>query len=300
MPLTNITHNQLQDIIAQLDQALYNHKEWYRLLIRTLVCRLPGDKHDLLPEAHTECRFGQWYHTYADKNLLENPGFIAIGEEHKRMHQLTTLLLTASDVGNPISTYDYDNFANSIERLQLEIFALKRELEELVYNRDPLTGAINRLDMLSILREHQALVKRQVYKFCYLVMMDIDHFSKVNNAYGHAAGDKVLATTVHYVIESLRPYDKVFRYGGEEFLLLLQDIELSAARELIERLRNGLANLSIDAGQEKPVHITACFGLALLNPSLPIEQSIDHADKAVYEAKSAGRDCVKIWDEKQS
>ncbi len=294
MALSDLSRSDLQDIVTLLDQALYNHTEWYRLLIRALVCRLTSDQHDLSPNAHKQCRFGQWYYnTSASKNLEKNEGFMAIGKEHERMHHLATKLLETSQMNISISTYDYDNFANSLERLQLEMFALKHELEELIYSRDPLTGALNRIDMLPILREHQALLKRNVYKSSYLVMMDLDHFSEVNNTYGHAAGDKVLMTIAHYVIKNLRPYDKVFRYGGEEFLLLVQDIDFKAAHEMIERLRKGIQNLSIDVGHKKTIHVTACFGLSPFNPNTSIEQSIEHADKAVYAAKSAGRNRVK-------
>lgn len=297
MALTNLPHDQLQSIILQLDQALYNHREWHRLLIRALVCRLQADQHDLLPEAHKECRFGQWIYQYAHKKLLDSPGFVAITQEHERMHQLAKQMLMSAGVGTIISTDSYDKFANSLERLRLEISTLRHELEELVYNRDPLTGAINRLDMLGILRETQELVKRKIYKSCCLAMMDIDNFGKINDAYGHAAGDKTLVTIVHYITDNLRAYDKIFRYGGEEFLMLLQDVDLAEGYELIERIREGIAKLSIDVGNKKIIHATASFGLSLLEVDHPIEQSIDYADKAVYRAKEAGRNSVKVWSE---
>lgn len=294
MALSDLSRSDLQDIVTLLDQALHNHTEWYRLLTRALVCQIAGDQHDLSPNAHKQCRFGQWYYnTSTPKSLEKNEAFMAIGKEHQRMHHLAAKLLEASQTNTFIPTYDYDNFANSSERLQLEIFALKHELEGLIYTRDPLTSALNRIDMLPILREHKALLKRNVYKSSYLVMMDLDHFSEVNNTYGHAAGDKVLMTVVHYVIKHLRPYDKVFRYGGEEFLLLVQDIDFKAAHEMIERLRKGIQSLSIKIDHEKTIHVTACFGLSPFNPNTSIENSIELADKAVYAAKSAGRNRVK-------
>ena len=297
MPLPNISHTQLQDIVAQLDQALYNHKEWHRSLIRTLVCQLPSDQHDLSQEAYKECRFGQWYYTYADKNVRETPGFVAIGKEHKRLHKLTAQLLTASYAGHPIPAYDYDNFTNSLERLQLEIYALKRELEELMYHRDTLTGAIGRVDMLPMLREQVALVKHHLYKQGCIVMMDLDHFREINDTYGHAAGDTVLTVIVHYITEKLRSYDKIFRYGGEEFLLLLANVEIATAYTMIDRLREGIAHLSIDIGNNNSIHLTASFGLTVLNPNITVEQSVEQADKALYAAKAAGRNCIKTLDQ---
>lgn len=295
MSFNNISREQHQKIIAQLDQALYNHTQWHNALVRTLICRLPSDKHDVNPEAYKECRFGQWYYECPDAELQDHPGFLAIGEQHKRMHQLATILFISSNSGNPILSDDYDNFANVLERMRLEIFTLKRELENYLYNRDPLTGAITRVNIMPILREQQELVKRQG-ETCCIVMLDIDLFKKVNDQNGHPAGDKVLASLSHYIIEHVRSYDKVFRYGGEEFFICIPHCELTIAQQMVEKLREGIAALPIDVGTTEPVHISVSFGLTVLEAKIPVEQSIDRVDKALYAAKAAGRNCTKIWD----
>lgn len=295
MALEEVTRDELQGIIAQLKESLYNHQQWYGGLIRTLVCKLPPDKHDTDPQAHAECRFGQWYYGSKPEKLRSHPGFVAMGEEHQRMHHLARLLLLADDAGQTISPLDYDNFANSLERLRLEIYALERELEDSLYNRDSLTGAITRFGILPTLREQQELVKRHA-QLCYIAMLDLDNFKAINDLHGHAAGDKVLAEAVRYLIKHLRPYDKVFRYGGEEFLLCMPYTELTPGYDRVLELNGGLAALAIDIGEKEPVHISASFGLALLDPDVPVGTSIDRADKAMYAAKSAGRGCVRVWE----
>ncbi|BBI99193.1 hypothetical protein FGKAn22_08860 [Ferrigenium kumadai] len=295
MALYDVTRDELQGILAQLEQALYNHQQWHAALIRTLVCNLPGDRHDLNPEAHQECRFGQWYYGKVPEKLRNHAGFIAMGEEHRRMHQLAATLLMEARAGKTVATFDFDNFANALDRLRLEIAALERELEDSLYNHDSLTGAITRFGILPTLREQQELIKRET-QLCCIAMMDLDNFKAVNDLHGHLVGDQVLAATVHYVIEHLRPYDKVFRYGGEEFLLFLQHTELALGYDMLERLREGLAAMSVDIDGQTEVRITASFGLALLDSEAPVETSIDRADKAMYAAKSAGRNCVRIWE----
>ncbi len=295
MALHEVTRDELQGVIAQLKESLNNHQQWHGALVRTLVCRLPGDKHDTSDEAHTECRFGQWYYSKAPEKLREHPGFIALGEEHQRLHHMARLLLISADADNPITPLDFDNFANALERLRLEISALEREMENSLFNHDALTGAINRFGILPTLREQQELVKRHA-QLCYIAMMDLDHFKAVNDLHGHAAGDKVLAAAVHYLIKHLRPYDKVFRYGGEEFVLCMPYTELVPGLDRIKKINEGLAALEIDIGEKEPIRITASFGLTLLEPDIPVEKSIDRADKALYAAKSAGRNCVLIWD----
>lgn len=296
MTLDEANRDELQGIVAQLKESLYSHQQWYSALIRTLVCTLPGDKHDTNADAHAACRFGQWYYSKAPEKLRNHPGFIAMGEEHKRMHHLARLLLRSAESGNAITTLDYDNFANSLDRLRLEISALERELEDSLFNRDSLTGAITRFGILPTLREQQELVKRHA-QFCYIAMMDLDKFKSVNDLHGHAAGDRVLAESAHYLIKHLRPYDKVFRYGGEEFLLCMPYTDLTPGQSRVQSLGEGLAALEIDIGKEESIHISASFGLALLDPDIPVETSIDRADKAMYAAKAAGRNCVRVWDE---
>jgi len=295
MPLDQVTRDELQGIIDQLKESLYNHQQWHGALIRTLVCKLPGDKHDTAADAHTECRFGQWYYSKAPEKLRTHPGFVALGDEHQRLHHMASLLLITANSGSVITPLDYDNFANALERMRLEIFALERELENALFNHDSLTGAITRFGILPTLREQQELAKRHT-QLCYIAMMDLDNFKAVNDLHGHVAGDQVLAQSVQYLIKHLRPYDKVFRYGGEEFLLCLPYTEQASGYDRVRKLKEGLAALPIDIGEKEPIYIKASFGLTLLDPGIPVEKSIDRADKALYAAKMAGRDCVKTWD----
>ncbi|TAN74098.1 MAG: diguanylate cyclase [Gallionella sp.] len=295
MAFYDVTRDEMQGILAQLEQALYNHQQWHAALIRTLVCQLPGDQHDISPGAHLECRFGQWYYGNVPGRLRDHAGFIALGAAHQHMHQLAASLLVSTRAGKQVTSFDYDNFANALDRMRLEISALERELEDSLYNHDSLTGAINRYGILPALREQQELIKRGTH-LCCIAMMDLDKFKAVNDLYGHLAGDQVLISLVHYLIEHLRPYDKVFRYGGEELLLFMPHTELTPGYNMLERLREGLAAMPIDIGGKEPIHITASFGLVLLDADIPVEASIDHADKAMYAAKSAGRNCVRVWD----
>jgi diguanylate cyclase len=295
MALNEVTRDEMQKVVAQLQEALHSHQEWHGALIRTLVCKLPVDKRDTHAESHKECRFGQWYYSDAPEKLRTHPGFVALGDEHQRMHHLARTLLVAVNAGSCTHPLDFDNFANSLERLRLEIAALERELEDSLFNRDNLTGAITRFGILPTLREQQELVKRRAQQCC-VVMMDLDRFKEVNDLYGHLAGDRVLAASAKYLIGHLRPYDKVFRYGGEEFLLCLPYIELAHGRDRVQSLGEGLAAMEIDIGEGKAIHVSGSFGVTLLDPEVPVETAIDRADKAMYAAKVAGRNCVRVWE----
>lgn len=296
MSLDGVSREELPSVIAQLKEALATHQQWHDSLVRALVCKLPSNKADTAPLAHTECRFGKWYYGKASEKLHKDPGFLAMGEEHMRMHRLAAQLLVSADSGQSISVTDYDSFANSLGRLRLEMIALEQKLEDSLFNHDALTGALVRTSLLSTLRDQQELAKRRV-QFSYIAMMDLDHFKAINDLHGHQAGDAILSASIRYLIKNLRPYDKVFRYGGEEFLLCMPYADSTPAiHERVDRLRQEISALEIDIGKATPAHIRVSFGVALLDPDLPVETSIDRADKALYVAKSEGRNCVRMWN----
>lgn len=290
----DISREELVAMLTQLEQAYLNHLQWYSATIRTITCKLPVDQRDLTPESHHACRFGQWYDGKKfDLHIFSS--FLPLGEEHRHMHQVAARMLAGVLDGKPVATLDFDDFANAIDRMRLQISALKSELENLLYNHDPLTGAINRHGILPALREQHEISRRGIQPCC-IGMADVDKFKDINDQYGHLGGDRVLKVLVHYIIEHLRPYDKIFRFGGEEFLLLLQHTELAQCIDILERVREGIAALPIDLGDRGTVRVTASFGVTLLDPGIPVEASIERVDRAMYAAKAAGRNCVRKWD----
>ena len=207
--------------LKELEQASYNHDQWAETLYATLICHLTPDERDTCHDPHHQCRFGQWYYKFGLAALEDYPGFAEIGLEHERMHQYAASLLRASVDGVPISIKDYERFVTALKRMHLEIATVQRELETTLFNLDPLTGTPSRVGMLTKLRELQEIVRRD--HDCAVAMMDLDCFKSVNDEYGHIAGDRVLVDCARYIMAHLRPYDKVFRYGGEEFLICLPD-----------------------------------------------------------------------------
>ena len=297
LPYEIISEN-IDAYIKPLDQALYHHERWFNDLIRTLVCRLEPDQHDLAEDAHKKCRFNQWYNSINSDVLLNHEGFIAIGKAHQHMHRLAKKILLLNG-STDVPPFEFDNFSASLKRFQLEIHSLKRELDNLIHNTDPLTKTINKVNLLPSLRKQHALTLREQQE-CTLVMVDIDHFKAFNDNYGHQLGDQVLAEFAKKIIQNLRPYDKVFRYGGEEFIICLINTPIPKAQQVIERMRLSLSENPILITNGHELSITASFGIAQLDTTVSIETSIERADKAMYAAKKNGRDCIKIWDEKLS
>ena len=116
-------------------------------------------------------------------------------------------------------------------------------------------------------------------------MADLDFFKHINDTHGHANGDIVLKRIVEYMKGNLRPYDALFRYGGEEFLFCLPNTDALQGKGLLDRIRSDLENLPIKLSNNKIISITISMGITCLNPEIGIEDSIIRADEALYEAK---------------
>lgn len=292
--MTFFTNQQLHSAISQLDQALYNHEQWYKNLLRVLIAHVPPEAPDLMPDAHRRCRFGQWYESAPAAFLHDHPTFASLGQAHEKMHSGARTLLQRTSDGLPISSSDFDQFNNVLDRMRLEVQALRHEFADMAQSQDPLTGARNRASLLSDLREQNALVQRGAHA-CALAMLDLDHFKRINDEYGHAAGDAALISTVQCLQALLRPYDRIYRYGGEEFLLCMPSTTPDEARGVAERMRVAIAAQSIQFGNAGHfLQVTASFGVAALAQSRSVEDSLDRADKLMYVAKTAGRNRVVV------
>jgi diguanylate cyclase (GGDEF)-like protein len=286
----------LQKALDELQEATRDHEAWFGNLMRGLVCRVEARPEDLDPAGHRNCRFGLWYHGPGQEVLREQPSFVAIEHEHERLHRLATRVLGRAASGARVPASDYDELVACSTQLKLELETLRHELETALRDRDAVTGALGRVEILPALREAGELVRRQVQQVC-IAFMDLDRFKEVNDGHGHGVGDRVLAGAVGYVNTHLRTYDRVFRYGGDEFLILLPAAHIEVASRLIERLRSGLAATTVaedEAG--RPLQITASFGVTPLEPDVSAEESVDRADKALLLAKAAGRNRVIRWD----
>jgi diguanylate cyclase (GGDEF)-like protein len=169
-----------------------------------------------------------------------------------------------------------------------------RETMRFKATHDHLTALLNRGSILDLLSRELTRTRRE--DGCTVIMLgDLDHFKGVNDSYGHVVGDEVLREVARRLLVSVRSYDFVGRYGGEEFLVVLNNCSSSQALARAEAVRNGIANHPVETSRGA-LPITMSLGvLASRNWNLrPVEEILSEADVALYRAKSDGRNCVRL------
>lgn len=215
--------------------------------------------------------------------------------EEERSHQL--LINTVSTFGKPVNSYvtllplEHESSRMLLVMLKdvSELVHANQELEKLA-RRDGLTELNNRLAANERLREEFLRMKRTgaVYS---VILMDIDHFKRVNDTYGHETGDQVLKQVAQLIQETARVTDFVARFGGEEFLAILPNTDPEGAQVLAEKLRAAVADAQVPVvGQ-----VTLSLGLALVEAADANEDvAVRRADQALYRAKAQGRNQVQV------
>jgi two-component system, cell cycle response regulator len=180
-----------------------------------------------------------------------------------------------------------------IIELQTELIEARESLRERA-THDPLTGLWNHEEILSILGSQVNRIEREGGHIS-AVMVDLDYFKRVNDTYGHMAGDGVLRLAAKRMLSQKRVYDSVGRYGGEEFLVVLPGCDGAHAVEFAERVRSCMSSNSMDI-PEGMIPITVSLGVATNRTGMKcdVRSLVQSADRALYQAKANGRNRVEM------
>lgn len=170
---------------------------------------------------------------------------------------------------------------------------VERMLEQ-TSRTDYLTGVLNRRAVNNRLEQVMAQTVRGAKRFC-TILLDIDHFKRVNDRYGHQIGDRVLKHSVEKLQSCMRESDELGRWGGEEFLILAPQTELAEAKNLAQRLCQELAATSLVHDQDEII-VTASFGVTCYQPGENLGTCLRRTDDALRDAKARGRNCVVVAD----
>ena len=198
---------------------------------------------------------------------------------------------------NSLRAAELQERVGRLERENLDLVVKNKILSE-AQSRDALTGLYNRWFLTDKI---EAEINRSLRHGAplSLMMLDIDHFKRVNDTYGHSAGDHVLQSVGKVLRESCRVYDIPSRYGGEEFCILLPETKIDNTSVVANRIRERLQSADMEVPGASVV-VTASIGVATLDGGgdtvLTGSALIDRADRALYSAKERGRNRVEFWD----
>lgn len=184
--------------------------------------------------------------------------------------------------------------AKKVDRLKTEAQELRGKVQKEKENalRDPLTGLFNREAYDNKINELLADSNTN-QKVTSLLIWDVDHFKRFNDTYGHVIGDKVLKAVSKKLSQSLKSEYFLARYGGEEFVMILPGVNDSEAAGFADKIREEISHVTF-LFKGKPIKVTISCGIAVMHEKDNAENLLERADKALYEAKENGRNCVKL------
>lgn len=304
-------HDYLDQIIAEVRIIIQGMNE-EKVELETLivdVTRQLNEISNVLTDEHSDSLAGRKETQHQQSQMNQNvTNILTTVEKAQDLDSLKGTINTNLDsIRQGVSVFvmnDNERFKKSEQRnaaLQKQIKLMENESEQLklklTENRqklmfDTLTGARSRLSYEEILDQELSRWTRYKEAFSF-ALLDIDHFKKINDHFGHNAGDKALQIVAKMMSEKIRKTDFLFRIGGEEFVLLLPKTSLQAASPLVEKIRASVGKSSFHFKQEKVI-IKLSGGITSVIQGDTSESIYERADKALYEAKNGGRDQLVV------
>ncbi|MDD2180675.1 GGDEF domain-containing protein [Acidovorax sp. D2M1] len=276
-----------QNMAAERERQRSNLLEWGQSVLLSIY----RNSHAAALPRIVSSEFGLWLIHKGSSMFEASP---ELGEIRASMDRLDETILPQLQV---VKAAD-EQIPTLLEALETEVDVIKFQLAsifdrqlEVENGRDTLTRLFNRRFLPSVLSREITLANRRGEPFA-LVLIDIDYFKVVNDTHGHEAGDMILQQTAALLINTVRSGDFVFRYGGEEMLVLLVEITQEAALQVAENIRSRIEENRFLVGGGQTVNVTISSGLAVFDGHPDYQHLIRRADSAMYQAKSTGRNRI--------
>ncbi len=258
--------------------------DWLRLFLMSMVEGKPGRACENIQQSD----FGLWLFYRADMFFPDLKEVAELKRLTESTDTIITRLLTKQmNQGTPEYQRDLAEVNNNVTRASWLLTKLAEDSMRLENGRDSLTRLFNRRHLPPVMQRQIEMSRANNTSFSVL-LLDIDHFKRINDKYGHKLGDTALRVVADLLVGSIRIGDIVFRYGGEEFLVVLSNTSASQAGEIAEKLCRAVENHQIEL-QERTAKVTISIGAATFFGHPDYTQLIDQADEALLEAKRAGR-----------
>jgi diguanylate cyclase (GGDEF)-like protein len=279
-----------QRFVLELDEAAQCHMAWTRRVLRCAVLRAVPGNDVLSDDAHGRCRFGLWWQRHHERfDDLDAASAARLVQHHRQMHDAARGICRRILAGEAGDASELDAFERAQAGFVDDLALLKTAYLAHSARIDALTGLPLRHGLEEEFQRCRTQALRHGEKMVAL-MLDVDHFKRVNDERGHAAGDLALRHVAMLLRSHCRAGEPVFRFGGEEFLALLQAADREAAQQAVERILQALRDFPLRMPDGHLLRLRASAGMAEVGTTEPMANALSRADQALYEAKAAGRD----------
>lgn len=284
-----------QNLSLEKEKQVSALLDWENRIFRALATEMPLDESSCIENS----AFGLWFHHKASLLFNEADGLGMIDEIIRRIDN-SILPQIFHGNGSSIQSAEMRPLVKAIMsdvgHIRYLLGEMFERLTDLDVGRDALTHIFNRRFLPTILKREIAWNRKKGDPF-HVLMLDIDYFKRVNDEYGHDSGDRVLQAVAGLLINQVRASDFVFRYGGEEFLIVLAKVDQAQASDIAEKIRHCVEDAEIPISNNRSIKVTLSIGLAGSDGHPDYQRILERADRALYAAKHAGRNrCMAAPD----
>ena len=275
--------------ISEFDTAIEAHMDWTRRILRCAVLQKSPGKDVLSSDAHELCHFGHWFRLNKEHfDEIDAEAVQHVEIVHQAMHDAIRTICTNVMNGKPGKESELKKFDDSQSELLTVLAKFKTLILSNAVRRDPLTGLPLRYGIENDFTLCRNDAKRS-RTLLYVVMIDVDHFKRINDHFGHPAGDAALCHLSNTLKRSLRSKEPLYRFGGEEFLWLLRCESAEEAEQSARRIVTTINSTPVIIPDSPPLVMTVTLGLALVGEQDDVSSAIKRADLALYKGKHDGR-----------
>lgn len=282
----------LENAEEEKERQISSLLSWELEIIYKVV--LDGDLGNTLPLSQSD--FGLWFN---HKGRHYFSGIAEVGHISRLLQNFDGILATINDTPKPLDSKTHRNkFLLQLRSTVSQITTLLRELFEEVSRHevgmDVLTKLLNRRFLPTIFKREISHANRVGTPLSILVI-DVDKFKQINDTWGHNTGDEILRRVSQVFYDNVRSSDYVFRYGGDEFIIVLTESTVHDTLRTAERIRSRVEKTKVKAPNGEDIMLSLSIGAAMFSGHPDYERLIQLADEARYIAKKRGRNCVEIW-----
>jgi len=277
-------------IVQGLSRVVDEHIQWLAVWHQIAFYGGP-ERAARANEIKTPLAFMQWHERAIMALPAQQPIMDRLLDLHNQLHTAAKMVILKASDGEALPINDYEKVLSRFDEFVTTVRRLERAFTESEAGLDPLTGLRTRMGLKEDFNREMNRFKNAGTPFVF-VAMDLDHFKKVNDSFGHDMGDRTLVSVSNMLLRQIRTYDDAYRMGGEEFLIILKGLDTVTATPVIERLRAAISRIDLKSPDGAAMPITASFGYCSVASDLTCEDMLQKADAALYRAKREGRNRI--------